>query len=477
MLRDGKGFSYPSVSEKACIKCGKCTEACPILNLPRTEAHETEAFAVKCRNEAIRADSSSGGAFTLLAEGIISAGGAVYGAVLDEKLYVRHVRADNCEAVAKMRGSKYVQSDLGDSFPMVRNDLEDGLKVMFVGTPCQAAGLSNFLAQSKADSANLLLCDLVCHGVPSPRAWEDYVALVEGENGGKISDVTFRGKEEGWHGRIAVRYKRLGDTYRYADRRFTELFLSNLILRPSCHSCRFAKPQRAADITLGDFWGIEQTGLAEMDDDKGVSLVLAHTAKGSEAVRALASAAEVRETNLGDAAAFQHALRAPFPKPEGKELFWKIYERDGFMKACGLLVNSPYAFYGGISDGETVFTVIAPDGAGSKGDEAMLRGLLRVLNYRKVNMITTDALRPWKKELTDCSKVFDEAYVSLDRLESGVASPGVLLVAGADIIYGSCGLEPSLKRLEAVRRLLDLGGKAYVFFSFRRMQDRKLSRL
>ena len=239
-------------------------------------------------DEAERVKSSSGGFFSLLARHVLGQGGAVFGAVLDKTMTARHVCARTEAELAPMRGSKYVQSDLGDSFAQARALLEAGAPVLFSGVPCQVDGLKRYLGK---DYPNLLTCDLVCHGVPSPAVYRAWLDGLERARGSKATNVRFRDKTDGWQkARLTVDF---ADGSQYAqplyETPFGRGFGSQLFLRPCCTRCRYAGTEkRPADLTLADFWGLDEKAELPTDRAKGISLVLAHTARGqaSRAARA-----------------------------------------------------------------------------------------------------------------------------------------------------------------------------------------------
>ena len=279
MKPDRDGFFYPQIRMNACIHCGKCEKICPVLNQDDDVGPLPAAWAVKNPDETCRKSSSSGGLFSVLAQGILARGGVVYGAAMNEMLQVVHCAAENTEQLLVLRGSKYVACNLGNMFKEVRQQLDANRPVLFSGTPCQVEGLLAFLGRPYE---NLCTVDLICHGVPTAKAWEAYCRCREKEQGAKITDVNFRSKTTGWKQfSMELRFED-GQIYTAVQRSdpYMHAFLDNLCLRPSCHTCAFKGEHRHSDITLADFWGIG-TLLPEADDDGGVSLALVHTQKGS----------------------------------------------------------------------------------------------------------------------------------------------------------------------------------------------------
>lgn len=233
-----------------------------------------ECYAAFNKNEDIRMKSSSGGLFSLFASEVINNSGVVYGVRMSEDNYSTvYDRATNEQELEVLRGSKYLQAKIQDTYIKVKNDLDNGIYVLFTGTGCQINGLKNFL---RKDYDNLICVDVICHGTPSPKLWKEYLVYQENKRGGdKIADVKFRNKDCGWEN---YRMKQ-DDTYiPMSDDIFMQLFLRNFALRPSCYNCA-AKKNKCSDITLGDFWGIDDVS-PEMNDHKGTSLVIVRTLKG-----------------------------------------------------------------------------------------------------------------------------------------------------------------------------------------------------
>lgn len=300
MSIDEEGFKYPIVNLSQCIDCSLCEKVCPML-AETTKKQPLNCYASYCRDEEIRRDSSSGGIFTVLATKVISEGGVVFGARFDKDWSVCHDYTDTLDGLVAFRGSKYLQSNIDDSFRKVREFLMQGRKVLFSGTPCQIAGLHGYL---RRHYDNLLTVDFVCHGVPSPKVWQDYLMTLRctscaeaGKNSESLSlkrmpptGISFRDKQLGWK-KYGIHFKMSpgkGDKNTesalcanhdffqpFTENPYMEVFLSNLSLRPACYNCPSKGFTSGSDITLGDFWGIEHIDHA-IDDDKGVSLLFIH---------------------------------------------------------------------------------------------------------------------------------------------------------------------------------------------------------
>ena len=233
-------------------------------------------FGMKIKNEQERLESQSGGAFYCLARKVILEGGVVYGVVLNEKVVAEYARATTLDELIPMKGSKYVQVNMGNTLENVCEDLKKGKKVFFSGTPCCVAGLLSFLKQVKADTVHLITCDIVCHGVASPLIFRKFIQFVSKDNVREIKDFKFRDKSKGWHSHFETYYFR---GKQYCTNNYARLFSSGNCLRESCYECQYANYNRVADITIGDFWGIEKY-YPELDDNKGNSLLMFNSDKG-----------------------------------------------------------------------------------------------------------------------------------------------------------------------------------------------------
>lgn len=330
MTPDELGFLYPQVDENLCINCGLCEKACPVFNGSEPET-TPKAYAVKNIRENIRMQSSSGGVFTAVAEKILADGGVVFGAAFnDDFKAVEHIPVETGEGLRKLRGSKYVQSRIGDSYEKAKRELEKGRKVLFTGTPCQIGGLLSFL---KKDYENLFTQDIICHGVPSPSVWGKYVELREEKAGAKTTFASFRAKNTGW-----VKFSMLmkfenGKEYTQplSDDLFVLGFLKNIYLRSSCYDCAFKTIYRQADITLADFWGVWNLH-PEMHDDKGTSLVITNSEKGECLINSIANQLEIIETDVSEAVKFNSAAENSVPHNAQREQFVKDFEFEPFEK-------------------------------------------------------------------------------------------------------------------------------------------------
>lgn len=334
MEADEQGFSYPAVDQELCVSCGLCTKACQI---GKTSEVRTNA-AVRClgvkNHDTIRLISSSGGIYTAISEYVLSAGGLCVGAAYDEEMQVTHAFAATREERDRFRGSKYVQSNMGGIYRQIQKYLSAERSVLFTGTPCQCAALKLYLKTTKTDTNNLFVMDLVCHGAPSPGIWKEYVRVLEKEMGAKMVDYTFRNKEVGWRNYNIKAWFENGKTCTGGakGRVFAKLFSADVMLRPSCYYCPYASLTRCTDVTIGDFWGIEQIDGA-FSDNKGISMLLINTRKGAalwEACQAnVESCKEYSVTQLT-----QPQLFGPTDHGYDYDKFWKAYTRKGYSCAA-----------------------------------------------------------------------------------------------------------------------------------------------
>lgn len=284
LQEDNEGFLYPYVDSATCIDCGLCEKVCPVLN-PYEARKPLQVLATINKDEKIRMESSSGGIFTLLAEKVINEGGVVFGARFDEEWQVTLDYTETIEGLAAFRGSKYVQARTGETYKQCEQFLKDGRKVLYTGSPCQIAGLLHYL---RKDYANLTTCDFACHGTPSPKVWRMYLdEVIEGTNRA-ITDIKFRNKDNGWKAfnfQVSCNEDSKVTTLTscHKENLFMRAFLRDMILRPSCHDCKAKEMRSGSDITIADYWGINNIH-PEMDDDKGTGLVLINTEKGKAAL-------------------------------------------------------------------------------------------------------------------------------------------------------------------------------------------------
>lgn len=325
MLADEEGFLQPQIDRDKCVECGLCTKSCPILS-PRHYRYlnKKEQIAYALISYKDRTLSSSGGAFSVFARYVLSEGGTIYGAIIDDKFNVYHIRAINMEEIAKIRGSKYVQSSLRYSYRLVKEDLKAGLKVLFTGTPCQVAGLYAYLGKNKYQT-QLITLDLVCHGVPSQGYFKSYLKKLETTTGHKLKAFRFR-KLDSWSIVPAIQF---AETERWRNleqekNAFMTAFFNKSIFRECCYQCHYSNMNRVGTFTIADYWGIGSQGIPfKKNIAAGVSLVIDNQGMMPNLITHLEKYAYIEERPLEECKAKNHNLNAPSERPE---------ERDGAVK-------------------------------------------------------------------------------------------------------------------------------------------------
>lgn len=319
MCDDDKGFKYPKVDYKRCINCKSCLNICPVLNRNRIK-RVPDSYACYNLNEKIRLESSSGGIFSIMAESIIDKNGYVFGARFDDSFKVIHDSVHKKENLYKLRGSKYSQSQIDNSFVEVKNLLDNNSHVLFSGTPCQISGLKRYL---RKEYEKLITVDLVCHGVPSPKVWQKYIEFREKKAGYKAKKINFRDKFDGWQ-KFSMLFEYHNDRYyrrNYNKDLYMKSFLSNVCLRPSCYDCHFKSISRESDITLADFWGINNI-LPEIDDDKGISLILINSIIGKNLFEEIKSDMLFKKVDTSKAIKYNSAAIKSVPKHHNRRNFF-----------------------------------------------------------------------------------------------------------------------------------------------------------
>ena len=333
---DELGFLYPFINHKKCIECGKCKEVCPKIHPIFSNSMSPTCFAAYAEND-IRHDSSSGGIFTLLARWVLEKGGAVCGAEYKNTYAVHHCVIDSEADLYKLKKSKYVQSDTELVYRQIKARLKEGQEVLFVGTPCQVAGLSNYIT-NKDEKAHLFLVDILCAGVPSARMLKDYLE----ENFGlqNVEEVDFRPKDVEWKNSTLMHIFFTDGTSRYvgmSDSEYEQGFHRFLTKRESCANCEFCTYPRQGDISIGDYWGIDRYD-ERLNDKKGTSVVFVNNTKGTLMFKEIRTfLKKVEETPL-DAARFNSVV-AERHIHTGRKRFEYLYPRVGFTKAVRQCIN------------------------------------------------------------------------------------------------------------------------------------------
>lgn len=330
LVADDEGFLYPRLNIDECIKCGKCDRICPITNRRKEvgDSHTIIAYAAQTKDEYIRQNSSSGGIFTEIASYIINNGGIVFGAAFDETFKVVHIGVDNIADLDRLRGSKYVQSEIGNTYVEAKHTLESGRMVLFTGTPCQIAGLYSYLGKNYD---GLYTQDIICHGVPSPMVWKKYIEFREKKSASKLRRTFFRHKKYGWK-MYSVQFEFTNCTEYIqilGEDLYVRSFLLNLSLRPSCYACAFKTKHRPSDFTLADFWGVEKI-YPEMDDDKGTSLVILHSERACAVLEYLKGKLKYQEVNIDEAVKYNSAMLKSVPLNSARADFFDLIRSRGF---------------------------------------------------------------------------------------------------------------------------------------------------
>lgn len=335
MSSDEQGFLYPTVDHEECVSCGLCLKVCTAKSV--VNAGVVASYAAINRNDDVLKESSSGGVSNAIARYVVANSGVVYGVVYDSEFKVVTQRLDTVESLNRLYGSKYVQTNPKDSFRNVYKDLLGGHLVVYFGTSCHVAGLLAYLREKKVDQSKLITVDLICHGVPSPKLFGDYIAWLN--RSGRLVKFDFRTKSKPWgygsknygcrityRSILGRRHVKKVDTLK--ARVFLNLFFSNTCLRPYCYDCPYAAVEKPADITIADFWGCKEEE-PDAFTEKGVSAVLAHTEKGKKLIETLPDL-EWKETTIDKIAKKQAMTKASTPKSTSYDRFWSDYYANGF---------------------------------------------------------------------------------------------------------------------------------------------------
>ena len=332
---DRCGFLYPVIDTGSCTNCGLCEKVCPIISPLRVSETEPQVYAAFSVDTNLRLNSSSGGVFSEIAQDVLQHGGIVFGAAYDQQFKVEHICVDCEEDLIKLRGAKYSQSTMLDTLKQVKWELDAGRYVLFSGTPCQVGGVKAFL---RKNYDNLLTVDFVCHSVPSPIAWNEYVKYRANHdnNGSMPRAINMRSKITGW---TCYQYSNLfeyDDDYKHitesGESLYMKLLVGGYISRECCEHCRFKGYNRVSDLTLGDFWGIWDIA-PEMDDNKGTSVVLVHSLRGVELIDNIREDLELKQVTLEEASQQNPAMiKASKANDKREDTFALI--RNGEIEKC-----------------------------------------------------------------------------------------------------------------------------------------------
>ncbi len=315
MREDIQGFLYPHVDEDRCVDCHLCEQVCSCMKTGNAPARQTYYAAIN-PDEATRLSSSSGGVFTLLAERIISQGGVVFGACFNDQNEVIHDCVEIIADLELFRGSKYVQSVIGVSYRKVEDFLAQGRLVLFSGTPCQIAGLKHYLLKPYS---HLITVEVACHGVPSPAVWRQYLKMRSPK--ASCKKISFRDKSTGWSN-YSIKIESYIRPHDEDD--YMLCFLKDYSLRPSCFSCSYKGGKSGADITMADFWGVQEAA-PRLHDEKGVSLIIVNSLAGQSLIDQVEL--NKHEVKPDIARAYNPALYSSAFRPERYDRFWKQFSR------------------------------------------------------------------------------------------------------------------------------------------------------
>lgn len=329
MKPNEEGFWYPELIAEKCVQCNLCAKVCPYDTA--TDVHDPmRAVAVQYQNDKALLDSSSGGVFSALADHVLDNNGYVAGCIFDDSLAAVHILTNQREGVEKMRGSKYVQSDLNDVYLQIQDRLQQGALVLFTGTPCQVDGLRGFL---RKEYENLLTVDLICHGVPSPGLFRRYLDSLT-QKKGAITDIRFRDKRRnGWCAQGSVSYSAKTKTTTPFNDSYYYYYLQNSISRMCCYSCKYATVRRVGDITIGDYWNIRDI-LPNVDATAGFSAVLVNTEKGQRFLDQISDTLKLYDTSVDAVVKGNGNLSQPSPMSEKRKIIYARIAEEGYDRVA-----------------------------------------------------------------------------------------------------------------------------------------------
>ena len=318
MVENDEGFLYPKIDDKKCIDCGLCKKTCPVINSNSNESLNL-GYVAYAKDTYVRKSSSSGGIFSIIATYVLNNNGIVIGAAFDKNNKLNHIAIVDKEELSKLKGSKYLQSNLNNIFDFVKNNLKTK-KILFVGTPCQVSGLRYFL---KKDYDNLICIDLFCHGVPSPKLFEKYISGLEKKYKDKLISFNFRDKSTGWTSySYTAKFQNKSFTELHNSNIYNGLFLSNFALRDSCYNCNFKIGNKYSDITLGDFWGVKFK-YPDMYKDDGVSAVIINTQKGIKLFNKIKNNIVYKSCLIDDIVSNNELLKKSCIRPNNRNVFFE----------------------------------------------------------------------------------------------------------------------------------------------------------
>ena len=342
LVKDKEGFLYPQIDKKKCVECGACKRVCEYQNVTPNNTPKMVFAGVNKQEEQLM-KSASGGIFSAIATKFLKDGGVVFGATLsfeNEHAVPQHIFIDNIKELPRLQGSKYVQSDIGNTYSEAKKMLNEGKKILFSGTPCQIGGLYGFLGK---DYENLFTIDVICHGVPNASFFDDYIQNEKNKRNAKsIIGYSFRDKQKGWgmNGKITYIKQDGLEKNVYVPARlnsYNTLFLDGMIYRENCYVCKYAKQERRADMTIGDYWGIEiehpeLLGKKGYNEKKGISCILANTEKGLDICNNLRDLVQMDESSFEKVSHKNGQLNEPSKKPVNREMILEKYAENGYLE-------------------------------------------------------------------------------------------------------------------------------------------------
>lgn len=325
MIEDDNGFIYPKIDSEKCINCGLCKKICPAIN--KNELRKPlQCLAMQAKDLNILENSTSGGAATMFSKFIIKNGGIVYGAAFEENFKIHHIRIDTIDQLAKIKGSKYVHCYINDTYSMIKKDLQDNKQVLFIGTPCQVAGLKKYLMK---EYDNLYCIDIICHGVPSQIYLREELSKKVDVN--KITTLQFRREDE--FKIIAKKDDKIVLEKDKTESMYYDGFMDGFFYRENCYSCKYANSNRISDITIGDFWGIGKDSKFYKNKNKGLSVLLPITSKGMYLIENCKNEMELEERSIHEAVLGNSQLQSPTKMDYNYYKFKETFAKSGFKKA------------------------------------------------------------------------------------------------------------------------------------------------
>lgn len=319
LVEDNEGFKHPEIDQSKCINCGLCKRTCPVLNTEENSSLN-RCYVAYNKNNEMKKTSSSGGIFDAIARKVLSDNGIVIGAAFNDNMELEHIALEKIDDLEKLKGSKYLQSNINNMFSYIKEKINDK-KILFVGTPCQVAGLHAYL---KKDYDNLICIDLFCHGVPSPKLFNKYIKELEDDNSSKVVKYNFRDKKTGWdtYSNIASFENDNEISELQSNNSYMRLFLSDIALRESCYNCNFKIGNKYSDITLGDFWGVQKY-YPEMYSKNGVSAIIINTEKGKLIFESISDDLEYKECKLEEIEDGNPSLKSSGKYPKKRREFFE----------------------------------------------------------------------------------------------------------------------------------------------------------